>query len=352
MTVQTLPVPQFFDPTKVDQLWAVPYLERQSQAEQWAAQHQVQRSVQDSFRVCLMLIDEQITFCLPPPNGQLFVAGRSGNGAVEDAVRVCEFIYRNLPYITEIDATMDTNRLMQIFHPYFWVGKDGSHPDPMTVISVADIQGGVWSVNPAIAASVAGNDFMALERHALHYARELEKSGKYPLVVWPYHGMLGGIAHALVPAIEEACFFHAAARGAQTGYEIKGGNFLTENYSVLAPEVTVGADNKPIDQKNARFIKRLLSFDAIIIAGQAASHCVAWSIQDLLNEIDAEDHELAKKVYILEDCTSPVVVKDDQGNLIVDFTAEALAAFDKFSKAGMNLVKSTEPLDSWPGIKL
>jgi len=46
----------------------------------------------------------------------------------------------------------------------------------------------------------------------------------------------------------------------------------------------------------------------VIIAGQAKSHCVAWTIDDLLEDIIAQDRRLVEKVYLLEDCTSAVVV--------------------------------------------
>lgn len=345
MTITTLPIPPFYDPSTVGDIRRVPYLERAAQAEQWAKDHDVQPARHDSFRICLMGIDCQNTFCLP--DGELYVAGQSGTGAVDDIRRLSEFIYRNLPYITEVDPTMDTHRLMQIFHPYFWVNPAGAHPDPMTVITADDVKQGAWTVNPAVAASVAGGDYVRLQNHARHYVNKLEASGKYPLVVWPYHGMLGGVGHALVAAFEEACFFHATARAAQTGFEVKGGNFLTENYSVLSPEVTDTYDGKPIDQKNARFIERLLGFDAVVIGGEAKSHCVAWTIADLLTEIVAVDPDLAKKVYLLDDCSSAVVVPG-----VVDYTPEADAAYAKFAAAGMNVVKSTDPIDTWNGIKL
>jgi nicotinamidase-related amidase len=154
--------------------------------------------------------------------------------------------------------------------------------------------------------------------------------------------MLGGIGHALVSAVEEAIFFHSIARNSQALFEIKGGNPLTENYSVLQPEVLDGCDGNPIAEKNASFIDKLLQFDAVIIAGQAKSHCVAWTIDDLLTEILARDSKLARKVYLLEDCTSPVVVPG-----VVDFTEPADAAFQRFAQTGMNVVKSTQPIDTW-----
>jgi nicotinamidase-related amidase len=84
-------------------------------------------------------------------------------------------------------------------------------------------------------------------------------------------------------------------------------------------------------------IKQLLEYDAVIIGGQAKSHCVAWTIDDLLTEIQQVDSTLTNKIYLLEDCTSPVVVSD-----VVDYTEQANIAFDRFAAAGMHIIKSTE----------
>jgi nicotinamidase-related amidase len=254
-------------------------------------------------------------------------------------VRLCEFIYRNLGVITEIAPTMDTHTAMQIFHADFWINDAGENPAPMTMISLAEVEQGVWKVNPAVTYNLARGNYVALQAYALHYVTRLSEAGKYPLTIWPYHAMLGGIGHALVPAVEEACFFHNLVRNSQTNFEIKGGNPLTENYSVLRPEVLDSPDGRPIAQKNTRFIQKLLDFDAVYIAGQAKSHCVAWTIDDLLTEIQAQDPALAQKVYLLEDCSSPVVVPG-----VVDFTDAAEAAFQRFADAGMQLVKSTDAI--------
>ncbi len=341
----TLPIPPHFDPARVGEIWQVPYLELASSAEDWARRHAIRPAASDTFRISLVLIDAQITFCTP--RGELFVGGRSGDGAVEDNVRLCSFVYQHLGPITEITATMDTHTAIQVFHPFFWVNDVGEHPRSHTEISADDVERRVWRVNPAVAASTAGGDVETLERQALHYVRRLAESGKYPLIVWPYHGMLGGIGHALVPAVEAACFFHSIARSSPTRFEIKGDNALTEHYSVLGPEVRDRANGTPLAQKNTGLIERLLSFDAVIIAGQAKSHCVAWTAADLLDEITARDERLAKKVYLLEDCTSPVVVPG-----VVDFTEQADAAFRRFADAGMNIVTTATPLGNWPGIKV
>jgi len=345
MTTKTqLPIPEYFNANKISEIWRVPYQQRANEAKNWALKHSIQPAASDKKRICLLIIDAQNTFCIP--EFELFVGGRSGSGAVDDNLRLCEFIYRNLNAITTIAPTMDTHTAMQIFHPIFWINDAGENPIPAaTLITLEDVQQGIWKVNPAVADSIAGGNYAALQKHCLHYVQKLSDNGKFPLTIWPYHSMLGGIGHALVSAVEEAIFFHSMARNSQALFEIKGGNPLTENYSVLQPEVLDGPEGNPIAHKNAAFIDKLLEFDAVIIAGQAKSHCVAWTIDDLLTEIVARDPKLARKVYLLEDCTSPVVVPG-----VVDFTEQADAAFLRFAQAGMNVVKSTQPIDSWAGI--
>jgi nicotinamidase-related amidase len=330
-----LPIPSHFNPASVNQVWRVPYTERAAEAQIWAKQHQIQPALQDKSRICLLLIDVQNTFCIP--NFELFVGGKSGKGAIEDNLRLCQFIYRNLATITTIVPTLDTHTAMQIFHPIFWINNAGKHPIPAaTNITPADIDQGIWKVNPAVAFSLKYS-YELLEKHAYYYVTKLTQNGKYPLTVWSYHSMLGGIGHALVSAVEEAIFFHCIARDSQTQFEIKGDNPLTENYSILRPELVESFDNRPIAQKNTRLIQQLLEYDKVIIGGQAKSHCVAWTIDDLLTEIQQIDASLAKKVYLLEDCTTPVVVP-----AVADYTEAADAAFARFAAAGMHIVKSTE----------
>ncbi len=329
-----LPIPQHFQSETVGEIWRVPYQDRSSEARTWAQQHQLRPTSQTQTNVRLLLIDVQNTFCLP--GFELFVGGRSGQGAIEDNVRLCEFIYRNLGEIDQIIATLDTHHLHQIFHPIFWIDEKGEHPTPaVTTITPEDVKSGKWRVNPKF----GDESPEQLQAYALHYVQQLSDGGKYPLLIWPYHAILGGIGHALVPAVEEAIFFHGIARNSQASFSIKGDRTLTENYSALAPEVFTNQFGDRIASKNDSLIQHLLSSDKLIIAGQAQSHCVAWTVNDLLAEINSIDPQLARKVYLLEDCTSPVVIPG-----IVDYTAQADAAYQRFADAGMNIIKST---DDW-----
>ncbi|HSX33596.1 MAG TPA: hypothetical protein VLF91_04640 [Candidatus Saccharimonadales bacterium] len=344
-----LPIPAHYDPQHVVDLRFIDYPGLFMDATDWRRQHGLKASASDSTRVGLLVIDNQYTFC--SPKGELFVAGRSGDGAVQDSRRLTEFLYRNLGIITEVSCTLDTHRAYAIFHPTFVVDENGKHPAPFTLIKYDDVVAGKWSVTPQLA-SALGVNLVAAQRHLQHYCEELKNRGRYDLTIWPFHGMIGGPGHALVSGLEEACFFHAIARGAQTRIEVKGGNPLTENYSVLGPEVLTTIGGKTIDHKNVKFVEHLLNFDVLVIAGQAKSHCVAWTIADLLDDIAKQDPALANKVYLLGDCTSPVTVPDGNGGFVVDYTTEADAAFARFEAAGMHIVRSTDPIDTWPGVKL
>ncbi len=336
------PVPAHFDPATVGEVWRVQYEELARDAEAWAKEHEVQPAVEDAFRICLVAVDVQNTFCIPA--FELFVGGRSGTGAVDDNRRLCEFIYRNLEAITKVVTTLDTHQAMQVFHAIWLVDADGEHPPPYTLVSADDVESGRWRVDKVVARSL-GLDPEYAQRHLLHYTRTLEASGKYKLTIWPYHAMLGGIGHALVPAVEEAIFFHSVARRSQPDFQQKGHSPLTEHYSVFGPEVTRGPDGELLGALNTPLLEELLNFDAVLIAGQAKSHCVAWTIADLLSSYLRDERRLAEKVYLLEDCTSPVVVPGE-----VDYTEEADAAFERFAAAGMHVVRSTDPIENWPGL--
>lgn len=349
MAAKELPLPPFYDPANVvnDTRW-IDYSQLQADAASWRRQHGLRAVATDQVKVGLLVIDAQNTFC--HPQGELFVAGMSGRGAIDDSIRTVEFVYRNLGLLTGIHCTLDTHRIYAVFHPSFLEDEQGNHPAPFTQVTNAEVRAGKWRPS-AYMVSALGISLMAAERHLLDYTAKLEAAGRYALTIWPYHGMLGDKGHNLVSGLAEAVNFHGLVRGAQPGFEVKGTNPLVENYSVLGPEVRSLFNGTPIP-RNTAFIDQLLRYDVLIITGQAMSHCVAWTIDDLLTEIMAYDPALARKVYILEDCTTPIVVKDAAGRALYDYGPDARATFDRFRSAGMHLVRSTDPIHTWPGIRL
>jgi len=332
-----LALPPHFELERVSEVWRVDYEARFREATAWASEHDLEPAARDSKRVCLLLVDAQNTFCTP--GFELFVAGRSGTGALEDSRRLCAFLYRNLGAITQAVVTLDTHQAFQIFHAPFLVDAEGRHPALFALVTAEDVAARRWRVDLDVARAIGLGEGADDYLHA--YVEALAAGGKYDLTIWPFHAMLGGIGHALVSAIEEALFFHAIARRSQTRFEIKGVSPLTEHYSVLGPEVLRGPRGEPLGERNDALVEYLLGFDAVIVAGQAKSHCVAWTVDDLL----ANAPEIAPNLYLLDDCSSPVVVPGT-----VDYSDDADAAFARFAEAGAHVVLSTDPIASWPGM--
>ncbi len=322
------------------------------EAGRWRSHHGIRPSGSDKTRVHLLLIDVQKDFCFP--EGTLYVGGRSGRGAIDDNDRIARFLYQNLGTVTDVTCTMDTHFPYQIFFPAFWQDKDDRALGPHREVTTDDIRKGEVKPNPSVAWWLCNGNYSWLRKQVEFYCAALEKAGKYRLYLWPPHCILGGDGHALAGVVQEARMFHAFVRGSKDWMEVKGGNTLTENYSVLAPEVLMRHDGQPLAQRNTQFIKTLLDADVVIVAGQAASHCVKSSIDDLLAEIKAKDEALARKVYILEDCMSSVAVPDaaHPGTFVFDFTPQADAAIRRFAAEGMHVVRSTDPIESWPDIRL
>lgn len=343
-----LSLPSFYQRENLKKIRPVSYREIAPIAEDFAKQHNIQPASQDTYRIALLGIDQQLTFC--HPDFELFVAGRSGTGALDDIQRTCEFIYRNLGVITKLIFTLDTHNTYQIFFPSVLIDSQGNHPDPNvpTIVTHEDVKKKLWRIDPEAVYALTNHTDMVdkLQGYLEYYTAQLEANGRFSLTIWPYHSMLGGIGHALMPSLEEARFFHSLTRKSQAHLEIKGSNTLTEFYSVYQPEVATTPDGESISGKNTKFLELLLQYDLIIACGEAASHCFAWTIEDILKDIKSENPSLASKFYILSDCISPVVVPG-----VADYTDSATAALERFAEAGMHIVKSTTPIREWPGVK-
>ena len=336
-------VPPHFQPERTGEVWKVDYEQVRETASSWRTSHGLTPARDDDFRIGLLLVDVQNTFCIP--GFELFVQGETGSGAVDDNRRLCRFIYQNLHRITKIVASLDTHKPVQIFHPVFLIDRDGRHPAPYTPVSCQDVETGRWRVNP-LACAELGIDSDQGQRHLLHYTRALEKSGRFSWTIWPFHALEGSIGHSLVPAVEEAVFFHSIARETQPDLHKKGLHPLTESYSLLGPEVQTAADGSVLASRNDSLAEDLAAFDLLVIAGQAKSHCVAWTVRDLLDGFGPSRVDQASRIYLLEDCTSPVVVPG-----VVDFSESSATAFRRFEQEGLHVVRSTVPVAEWQGVK-
>lgn len=340
-----LPNPLHYDPKNAKWDYDPDVLQLANHADSWAKQHDIKKAATDKANIHLLLIDMQKDFCFP--EGNLFAAGRSGNGATEDTCKIAEFIYANLQVLTNITATLDTHIQYQIFFPWFWVDQNNEILKPHTIVSADEVRTGKYKPNPAVAKFLSDGNYGWLQKQCQFYCEELESNGKYQLYLWPPHALLGSVGHTLAGLIHEARLFHGFTRGQQQWVRTKGGNPLTENYSVFSAEVLKRFDGGSLAQRDTDVIKLLNEVDMLVLAGEAGSHCVKSSIDDLLAEILVQDPKLAQKVYILEDCMSAVVIPN-----VADFTSDMERALNNYKNAGMHVVKSTDPIESWPDVKL
>lgn len=328
------PLPEFLEPDRVSEIYEPDFEGIAKYAYSYRETHAIKPSVTDKKRLVFLAVDIQNTFCMESDSAgqkfELFVPG-----AMVDVARMVPFIYRNLGNINRIAVTMDSHLSYQVFHPSFLIDKMGRHPEPFTTITTDDINAGKWRVSPAIS-HMTGYSEESLNDYIKKYAHALADKQHYPYVIWPYHSMAGSIGQALVPYFKEAVFFHEQVRQANARFEQKGRRMLAEAYSVLGPDVTLGIDGSRASAKNDAFIEYLLNFDRIVIAGQPASHSVAWTVMDLLAMIDERQLDKAShKLYLLEDCMSPLPGYEDS----------AAAWMDSFAKQGVNIIQSDTDLD-------
>jgi hypothetical protein len=80
--------------------------------------------------------------------------------------------------------------------------------------------------------------------------------------------------------------------------------------------------------------------------GLSASFCSGGSLLSRCQS-DPQIRRKSQKIYVMTDCMSSVTVPDGKGGFFADYTKEAEAALRRFADAGMNLVKSTDPLATW-----
>jgi len=303
--------PEFYDPEQVGTLF-YPNMSQIAAAAETAG---LPPASHDSHLVHLVIIDMQIDFC--HPEGSLFVPG-----APDDVRRLTEFIFTHAPHISKITCTLDSHFPFQIFHPSWWVDAEGNRPAPFTIITAEDVDKDIW--RPGI-----------MREYSLNYVRELEEKGQKQLTIWPYHVLVGSPGNALDPSLWSAIMWHALARRTQPSWIPKGMVPQTEHYSAVQPELPVRTH--PQGGKNKTFLESVAKADVVLVAGEAESHCVVETLEDIVAEFGAQEEQL-DRFYVLQDCMSPVEHPD------VDFHALTLKQFAEMAERGMHFIDSTDSL--------
>ncbi|AQR77526.1 hypothetical protein ABNB59_05950 [Paenibacillus larvae] len=258
---------------------------------QLAASEQLDPSSANEQKVLLLLIDFQRDFM---EQGELGVPGSH-----KDVEQVIRLIYEKMENITRISFSLDTHQPYQIFHPVWWINREGKYPEPYTIITAEDVAKGRW---------LASNPLD--QKKSEQYVRELERASKKALCIWPYHCLEGTDGHALESQLSNLLQFYSVARHSPLTCLVKGKDPYSEMYGIIRPEVDRGAYSSGL-------LDMLPDFDKIWVAGEAKSHCVLESVRQICEHYP-DRPEVTQKMIILEDCMSCIPGFEEETERLFD----------------------------------
>ncbi|OBU21441.1 hypothetical protein CTM88_16790 [Photobacterium aquimaris] len=270
----------------------------------------------------LLIIDPQYDFYDVPLHEQLNVATQTISPALpvphswEDAQRLARFIHNQQTSINNIVVTLDSHHEYDIAHAIYWQNKLGQHPAPFTLISYQDIVDGLWQPT----------DLKQLN-HVLEYTQSLEQTGKYSLIIWPTHCVIDSVGHTVVAPIQTAIENWEKQKNISRHTISKGENPHTEHYGGCEAEYPLHDDIKT--QFDPQLATLVVQSDRVFISGQALSHCVASTVEQMIDKLPRDD---IRKLTILIDTTSAVA----------GFEKQAQAFVERMLALGVNIANTTD----------
>jgi len=237
----------------------------------------------------LVIIDPQVDF---HPGGSLGI-----DGANEDSQRIANLISKHASDIDEIYVTLDSHHRNHIAHAIFWTNSKGERPAVFSEISADQVESGEW----------APRDSRLLE-HCKYYTRQLEIGNRFKLRIWPEHCLIGTPGHAVVPCLNQALQEWCGTNKKTVHYVLKGTNCLTEMYSAIAADVPMPDD--PSTQRNPLMMREFTAAKRLIICGEAKSHCVNFTLRDILSDWLLTGRS-TEHIYLLLDGCSTVYGCDE-----------------------------------------
>jgi nicotinamidase-related amidase len=245
----------------------------------------LQRTERLNMNYDLLVIDPQNDF-LDVPGAALPVPGANA-----DMQRLADWLLAHLQQVQSITVTLDSHASIGVERTSFWLDAQGQTVAPFTLVTADDVQSGRYAPRHA-----------AQRAEVLAYLHALEASGQRQLVVWPVHCVVGTWGHNLHSGLAAAIAAWEMHSGNTCDKVLKGQHPLTEQYSAFRAEVPRADDART--HLNQSLLQRLSAQSGtLLVAGEALSHCVAASVDDLLANLPAQR---LQKTVLLTDCMSPV----------------------------------------------
>lgn len=259
----------------------------------------------------LLIVDPQNDFC-DIPGAALPVAG-----AGADMQRLADFIANTV--LDGITVTLDSHPSVAVERTTFWKTADGSAPAAFTFVTGDDVASGKLlprdaSLTPKVTAMLA----------------QLAQAGRAGLVVWPVHCVTGTWGHNIVAPLAEQLARWEFTQQRAVRKVLKGEYPLTEHFGVFeadAPDADVAST-----QFNTALAAELTTgVDTLFVAGEAGSHCVASSVDQLMRYVDRSGAR-RPRIVLLRDCMSPVT----------GFEADQQAFVERATRWGAELMPSAQ----------
>lgn len=261
-------------------------------------------------KIQLLIIDPQNDFTRE--KGSLYVPG-----AEDDMKRLATFIDKHGKSINRIHVSLDSHHEIHIAHPIFWQDAQGEMPKPFTIIALEDVTGAHPKWAPR---------HKEWKDKAIHYVEQLKRHGKYKLCIWPSHCIIGSWGHNVDGVLAKALSRYELQTFRPVNYIFKGQNCLTEHYSAIKADVIDKDD--PSAGVNKGLLKTLKGADRLYVSGEALTHCVANTVEDIIGELG---DEFASRITILRDTTSGIVGFESLGDDLLKKISELGGKCEKCS---------------------
>lgn len=282
----------------------------------------------------LLIIDPQNDFCdlpdslLPNAGGEILKPALAVDGAHADMERLAAFIGKAAPALSNVTVTLDSHPFVAIERPTFWRDAAGQEVAPFTQITAASVAAGAYvPVNGDRIEPISGKP---LTERVIELLTRLEDAGRYTLMVWPVHCVTASWGANVHASVDRALRSWERTAAAPVRKVHKGEYPLVEQYGVFEAETPIF--EVPSTRFNGDLAASLTDgVDLLLVAGEASSHCVAASIEQLLRYRKGD----GKGIVLITDCMSPVA----------GFEHAEMAFLARAEAAGVLLRTSEQVLD-------
>jgi nicotinamidase-related amidase len=225
----------------------------------------------------LFIVDPQNDFC--SPMGSLYVPN-----AEKDVAKISDLINEVGENINNIYISMDMHNILNIWNKEFWIDEcNYKHPQEFTTITLQDVLEEKWKV--------INSDYKN---------KCIESLSINDITIWSRHCEIGTWGNSIFEPLYNALYKWTEIRKKNIIYLFKGQNHFQEQYSAF------GKTGGVLTTQNENIITSMLSIPTLI-CGEASSHCVLHTIDDIVLQYTM--HRNSKQLYpiiFLKDCSSPV----------------------------------------------